>query len=120
MALKSHPQLPCLLLLVFSMSLDAQITSVNEQQVDVTAKLATTQHEAAHRAVKAPPAVIWLKPVRAGSAPAVTPGNFTLLQKNRMFTPHLQVKHCRVSQRRSVLSQRFFALRWAPLRPGTL
>jgi plastocyanin len=38
---------------------------------------------------KLPSAVIWLEPVQPIAAPA--PGKFTLLQKNRMFTPHLLV-----------------------------
>jgi len=40
---------------------------------------------------KVPPAVIWLSPVRPAAAPPVTPGRFTLLQKNKMFAPHLLV-----------------------------
>ena len=36
-------------------------------------------------------AVIWLEPVQAFSVHAVTPGRFTLLQKNKTFTPHLLV-----------------------------
>jgi plastocyanin len=40
---------------------------------------------------KKPPAVIWLKPVEAESVHGVAPGKFTLLQKNKMFTPHLLV-----------------------------
>jgi plastocyanin len=45
----------------------------------------------AHKPIKAPSAVIWLKPVQASAVPAVAPGRFTLLQKNKMFTPHLLV-----------------------------
>jgi len=44
----------------------------------------------AHQPSDLPPAVIWLKPVQASSI-TVEPGNFTLLQKNKMFTPHLLV-----------------------------
>ena len=40
---------------------------------------------------KAVPAVIWLKPVQPDAVPTVAPGKFTLLQKNKMFTPHLLV-----------------------------
>ena len=40
---------------------------------------------------KAPSAVIWLKPVQSDAVSAIAPGNFTLLQKNKMFTPHLLV-----------------------------
>ena len=42
-----------------------------------------------HRAV---PAVIWLVPLPGTPAlPFVSQGNYTLLQKNRTFIPHLQV-----------------------------
>jgi plastocyanin len=36
-------------------------------------------------------AVIWLEPVQRTGEPAVAPGKFTLLQKNKTFTPHLLV-----------------------------
>ena len=36
-------------------------------------------------------AVIWLEPVQRTSGSAVAPGKFTLLQKNKTFTPHLLV-----------------------------
>jgi plastocyanin len=38
-----------------------------------------------------PPAVIWLKPTSPGNNAASPPGTFTLLQKNKMFSPHLLV-----------------------------
>jgi hypothetical protein len=42
-----------------------------------------------HRAV---PAVVWLEPLHGTPAlPFVPSGHYTLLQKNRSFTPHLQV-----------------------------
>jgi len=40
---------------------------------------------------KAPAAVIWLKPIQSDAVSAVAPGKFTLLQKDKMFTPHLLV-----------------------------
>lgn len=41
---------------------------------------------------RAVPAVIWLEPLPGTPALPFTPhGEYTLLQKNRMFTPHLQV-----------------------------
>lgn len=43
----------------------------------------------AHTSAKLPSAVIWLKPVQSDVVPA--PGKFTLLQKNKMFIPHLLV-----------------------------
>lgn len=49
----------------------------------VTSQLAT------HRAV---PAVIWLDPLAGTAAVPIVPrDHYTLLQKNRMFSPHLQV-----------------------------
>lgn len=38
-----------------------------------------------------PPAVLWLKPLPDTSVLPTSHGHFTLLQKNRMFTPHLLV-----------------------------
>jgi len=62
------------------------------QRTEVTARLVASAHRgAAHGAEKGRPAVIWLKPVAEGSVMPVTPGHFTLLQKNKMFTPHLLV-----------------------------
>jgi plastocyanin len=43
----------------------------------------------AHKPGNATSAVIWLDPIP--SLPALAPGKFTLLQKNKMFTPHLLV-----------------------------
>jgi plastocyanin len=40
---------------------------------------------------KAISAVIWLKSLQPDAVSAVAPGKFTLLQKNKMFTPHLLV-----------------------------
>ncbi|MGA2170438.1 MAG: hypothetical protein ABSG62_19770 [Terracidiphilus sp.] len=81
-----------LLLLAFCIGrLGAQPATPPEQQVDVTARLAPLQQDQARKPEKTPPAVIWLNPARPGVAPLVTPGNFTLLQKNKMFTPHLLV-----------------------------
>jgi plastocyanin len=40
---------------------------------------------------KARSAVIWLKPLQPSLARTVAPSKFTLLQKNKMFTPHLLV-----------------------------
>jgi len=59
---------------------------------EVTARLVTVQSRVeTHKGEKSPPAVIWLNPAQADAGLAVTPGNFTLLQKNKMFTPHLLV-----------------------------
>ncbi len=46
-------------------------------------------HAATHHPV---PAVLWLEPLPGTDTVAFTPhGHYTLLQKNRMFIPHLQV-----------------------------
>ena len=58
---------------------------------EVTAKLRTQPSTKAHKEGKAPPAVIWLKAARSDLAPPAAPGNFTLIQKDKMFTPHLLV-----------------------------
>jgi plastocyanin len=46
---------------------------------------------ATHKPGNVPSAVIWLKPIQSDAVPAVAPSKFTLLQKNKMFTPHLLV-----------------------------
>jgi plastocyanin len=59
---------------------------------EVKAQLVTSTGGAvAHKSGKIPSAVIWLKPVQSGLAQAPAPGRFTLLQKDKMFTPHLLV-----------------------------
>lgn len=40
---------------------------------------------------KTPSAVIWLKPLHDDPSHAAIPGRFTLVQKNKTFTPHLLV-----------------------------
>jgi plastocyanin len=44
-----------------------------------------------HKSAKVPSAVIWLEPLQLGAVPVVAASKFTLLQKNKMFTPHLLV-----------------------------
>jgi plastocyanin len=69
----------------------AQQPTVPVHQAEVLARLAPAKSEAAHKTEKSPLAVIWLNPIGPGAALPVTPGNFTLLQKNKMFMPHLLV-----------------------------
>jgi hypothetical protein len=89
---EGYRRLHWLLLLALSMNrLGAQTPTPLGQQIDVTARLASLRHVQSHKTEKVPPAVIWLNPARPGNAPLVTPGSFTLLQKNKMFTPHLLV-----------------------------
>jgi plastocyanin len=71
--------------------MDAQMPAASVRQAEVVATLAPAQRGPAHKGEKIPPAVIWLNPLHGGAAQAVTPGSFTLLQKNKMFTPHLLV-----------------------------
>jgi hypothetical protein len=58
---------------------------------EFVARLRSPQGDSAHTPTQSPPAVIWLTPLPSGTAPLVTPGSFTLLQKNKMFSPHLLV-----------------------------
>jgi plastocyanin len=64
----------------------AQPASSNTSEVHVRIQLST-----AVRKSHAPAAVVWLDPIDKTTADAVTPGHFTLLQKNRTFSPHLLV-----------------------------
>jgi plastocyanin len=81
-----------LLLLALCVSrVGAQAALPQKQQIDVSARLAPLHHGQTHKPEEIHPAVIWLNPVRSGEAPPVTPRNFTLLQKNKLFTPHLLV-----------------------------
>jgi plastocyanin len=55
---------------------------------DVQLRLVTS----GHTKQPIPPTVFWLKPVQQTPTPAFPArGNYTLLQKNRMFSPHLLV-----------------------------
>lgn len=85
-------QLICLALLAGCISrMCAQAPAVPAQEAIVLATLEQAPTEKTHKGENPPPAVIWLNPLHAGAAPSVTPGNFTLLQKNKMFIPHLLV-----------------------------
>jgi len=57
----------------------------------VTTRLAATPRATSQKTGKIPPAVIWLNPLPSKVTPPATPGNFTLMQKNKMFTPHLLI-----------------------------
>jgi plastocyanin len=77
---------------ILTASLLATLGNAPLQAAEVKAQLVTSPSKAvAHRAEKPPSAVIWLEPLESGSVPAVSAGRFTLLQKNKMFTPHLLV-----------------------------
>jgi len=67
------------------------------QAQDATPSAATTDVQIrmvlqGHSRQPMPPAVLWLKPLAATPAPAFpSQEKYTLLQKNKMFTPHLLV-----------------------------
>jgi len=63
--------------------------ATTEHRVDATARL--SMGGPTHKNQKSPPAVIWLKPLRPDISPPPLSGNYTLLQKNKMFMPHLLV-----------------------------
>lgn len=80
------------LLAVYTGLISVHAPSGWAQEAEVTARLEQIKSDATHAVEKTPPAVIWLNPLQSDSARHVTPpGNFTLLQKNKMFTPHLLV-----------------------------
>jgi len=79
--------LPASLLSCFA----AQIPSAPGSPIKAIARLAPNPHDSTHKPAKAPPAVIWLNPVETRLNQPFLPGSFTLLQKNKMFTPHLLV-----------------------------
>jgi plastocyanin len=58
---------------------------------EVKAQLVVDSGGSGRKPGKAISAVIWLQPVQPDAVPAVAPGKFTLLQKNKMFSPHLLV-----------------------------
>jgi plastocyanin len=87
-----HSRFHWLLLAAFvTNNLGAQSADMPRSMTDVIARLAAAPLGAAHKAEKPTPAVIWLNPLRPGAAPFTPHGNFTLLQKDKMFTPHLLV-----------------------------
>jgi len=69
----------------------AQEPGTPVQTAEVTARFTTTQKSNTPQGDKVRSAVIWLNPLRAGVAPPVTPGTFTMMQKNKMFMPRLLV-----------------------------
>jgi hypothetical protein len=71
--------------------MDAQTPAPPQELAEVVARLAPAQPDKTYKGKKPQPAVIWLNPLHAGAAQPLTPGSFTLLQKNKMFTPHLLV-----------------------------
>jgi plastocyanin len=83
-------QFALVLLSAWATLLSAQEASAPLHYAEVTAHLTPTRPRQAQKTEKTPPAVIWLNAMR-GDAASATPGQFTMLQKNKMFTPHLLV-----------------------------
>jgi plastocyanin len=79
----------------FAVFVAAAASAQKPPDLDVTARIQTAPSKTAkHQTTSTPPAVLWLKPLTPGPAlPAFTAphGGFTLLQKNKTFTPHLLV-----------------------------
>jgi hypothetical protein len=66
----------------------AQDQAAEARKAEVRLKVVSSL-PGSHRVV---PAVVWLTPLEGTSVPPFLPeGHYTLLQKNRMFTPHLLV-----------------------------
>ncbi|HSY35851.1 MAG TPA: hypothetical protein VK814_08890 [Acidobacteriaceae bacterium] len=69
-------------------SLRSQTRTLSGPTAELRLHLGLSEPPKAH----AVPAVVWLEPLAGTpSAPFVPHGSYTLLQKNRMFLPHLQV-----------------------------
>ncbi len=89
-----HPVSPARLLcrVMLTASFLATLGNTMSLAAEVRAQLVTGTGRSISRASgKALSAVIWLKPLQPGAARTPTPGKFTLVQKNKMFTPHLLV-----------------------------
>jgi len=79
---------------VFSLLAGAAFPLRAAEKVTVTAQLRRRADKGSSKGHtdQEPSAAIWLTPVNAASAPAASPGHtYTLLQKNKMFSPHLLV-----------------------------
>lgn len=88
------PVTPARLLRRIALSATFLVTIGNAMShgAEVKAQLVNgTSGNAAHKSGKALSAVIWLKPLQPGAARTPPASKFTLLQKNKMFTPHLLV-----------------------------
>jgi plastocyanin len=77
---------------------NAQEAAALKHEAQVTAHLAPSTNvmrdsagRSAHRGLTSPPAVLWLKPLQVGTTPFASPQTFTLMQKDKMFLPHLLV-----------------------------
>ena len=74
----------CVKRIVFLWLLGSALKMHSQQLLDVTAQAESMRRQ--------PPAAIWLTPLHAASISAPATGKtYTLLQKNKMFTPHLLI-----------------------------
>jgi plastocyanin len=74
----------CVKRIVFLWLLGTALKMHSQQLLDVTAQAESMRRQ--------PPAAIWLTPLHAASISAPATGKtYTLLQKNKMFTPHLLI-----------------------------
>ncbi len=66
------------------------LSSMAQPAVEVTAHLEGTSND---KRARAPYAALWLVPMPSRATPPFTPGarKYTLLQKNKMFSPHLLI-----------------------------
>lgn len=88
---KGRNHLPCLLLCFFVLAsaLACAQSDSREATVDVHVRIQLPKLQLRGHA---PPAMLWLKPLPGTpSQPFLPNGRYALLQKNRMFTPHLLV-----------------------------
>ena len=74
----------CVKRIIFAWLLGTALTMHSQQLLDVTAQAEPMRRQ--------PPAAIWLTPLHAASvSPPATGKTYTLLQKNKQFTPHLLI-----------------------------
>lgn len=69
----------------------AQQNTSTSRSMGVTAKLVVDGNIPSSKTNAPVSAVIWLSPVDPSELPPLTPGSFTLLQKDKVFSPHLLV-----------------------------
>jgi len=88
---KRHDHLRCMLLCIVALvSTFVRVQAESPESIDDVH--VRVQFPKSHPHEHAPPAVLWLKPLPGTSSQTFLPnGRYTLLQKNRMFTPHLLI-----------------------------
>jgi hypothetical protein len=66
-------------------------TAQDTQARTVTVRITSTAANSKNAKTHMPPSVVWLQPTGGRDLPPRTRGPYTLLQKNRTFTPHILV-----------------------------